>query len=156
MMNITIIKEIERYVSPKGQLKRQFICKCFCGNEFKSTLSNLKSGNTKSCGCLKPLINNKIQSIHQTWKDIKQRCYNPNNKDYKNYGDRGIKLYFEWINNYNLFQEWIINNIGDRPLGLTLDRINNNGDYEPENLKWSTASEQQKNKRKKLDNNLLF
>jgi hypothetical protein len=144
-MNIIILEEIERYISPKGQPKRQFICKCFCGKEFKTTLSNLNSGNTKSCGCIKK-INNKIKSIYQTWKDIKQRCYNPNNKDFKNYGYRGIKLYSEWINNYNLFQEWILSNIGDRPLGLTLDRINNNGNYEPNNLRWATSSQQQKNK----------
>jgi hypothetical protein len=149
-LEITIIKEIERYVSPKGQTKRQFICKCFCGKEFKSTLSNLKSGNTKSCGCIEKKYKrkyiNKIQILYQTWIDIKRRCYNPNNKDFKNYGNRGIKLYFEWIDNYILFQDWILNNIGNRPENKTLDRINNNGNYEPGNLRWATPEEQSKNK----------
>ena len=151
MLNsITVIKEIERYISPKGQPKRQFLCKCFCGNEFKCTLSNLKSNNTKSCGCKKQKIKNKIESIYQTWMDIKKRCYNSNNKDYKYYGYRGIKLYCDWIKDYNLFQEWIINNIGDRPAGLTLDRINNDGNYEPGNLRWADSKTQVHNSRRYL------
>jgi hypothetical protein len=147
-MEIIIIKEIEKYISPKGQPKRQFLCKCFCGKEFNVTLSNLKSNNTKSCGCIRQKKSNKIISLYKTWKDIKQRCYNSNNKDFKNYGQRGIKLYDLWVYDYNTFQNWILNNIGDRPLGLTLDRINNDGNYEPGNLKWSTKSEQNKNRRK--------
>ncbi len=78
------------------------------------------------------------------WRDIKKRCYNPNNKWYKNYGGRGIKMYEPWITSFVSFLQYV----GNRPdRGYSIDRIDNNGDYEPGNVKWSTKKEQDNNRR---------
>lgn len=78
------------------------------------------------------------------WRDIKKRCYNPNNRFYKNYGGRGIKMYKPWITRFVLFYQ----SVGKRPgKGYSIDRIDNNGDYEPGNVKWSTKIEQDNNRR---------
>lgn len=78
------------------------------------------------------------------WRDIKKRCYNPNNKWYKNYGGRGIKMYEPWVTSFTSFYEYI----GKRPAkGYSIDRIDNNGDYGPGNIKWSTKIEQDNNRR---------
>ena len=80
------------------------------------------------------------------WIGIKQRCLNKNNKSYKNYGGRGITICKDWENNYKSFQEWAIQN-GYKP-NLSIDRINNNGDYEPHNCRWTTRLEQNRNTRR--------
>lgn len=80
---------------------------------------------------------------YQTWSDMKSRCYNKNNTAYKNYGGRGISVCSRWINSYDNF----IADMGERPEGMTLDRINNSLGYSPENCKWSTVDEQLENRR---------
>ena len=84
-------------------------------------------------------------SIYARWKHIKARCYNSNGKQYKDYGGRGIRVCDEWLENFEPFYEWAINN-GYRE-DLTIDRIDVNGDYEPSNCRWVTAKAQQNNKR---------
>jgi hypothetical protein len=86
--------------------------------------------------------------LYTTWKGIKDRCLRQKNKAYKNYGGRGIKIYDLWVNDYVLFRDYILNNLGERPEGFSLDRINNDGNYEPNNLRWADASTQYKNQRK--------
>lgn len=81
--------------------------------------------------------------LYQTWQGIKARCLNPNNKHYQNYGGRGIKICSEWLTNFNQF----VIDMGERPIGYSIDRIDNNGDYTPNNCKWSTKKEQQRNRR---------
>ena len=83
--------------------------------------------------------------IYFIWQSMKDRCYNPNNKQYKNYGGRGIKVCDEWKNDFKIFLEWANKNNYDS--SLTIDRINVNGDYEPLNCRWTTLKEQQNNKR---------
>jgi hypothetical protein len=85
--------------------------------------------------------------LYGTYVGIKQRCLNPNNPNYRHYGGRGIALHAEWVNSYDSFRAWILANLGERPDGCSLDRIDNDGNYEPGNLRWATQSEQTKNRR---------
>ena len=81
--------------------------------------------------------------LYQVWQGMKARCLNPSNKHYANSGGRGIKICNDWINNFNQF----VQDMGERPKGYSIDRINNDGDYTPNNCKWSTKKEQQRNRR---------
>lgn len=137
--------------------KPYWLCRCECGKNKIIAYSSLKSGATKSCGCLKheTSINHysnlnkthgmKNTKIYQKWLGMKARCYNSKTKGYKNYGDRGITVCDEWKNDFLNFYNWAINN-GYKD-GLTLERIDVNGNYEPINCKWITNLEQQNNKR---------
>jgi hypothetical protein len=85
--------------------------------------------------------------IARLWQGIKQRCYNPNEPGYKWYGAEGIEMYKPWINDRQLFKKWILDNLGHRPEGHSIDRINVNGNYEPDNLRWADKKTQARNKR---------
>lgn len=126
-------------------------CVCDCGNHKNIMLSSLIKGMTQSCGCYrKEYVSNKNRThnksktrLYSIWCDMKRRCYNQTNKRYENYGGRGIKVCDEWRNNFQSFYEWAMaNGYSD---DLTIDRINVNGNYAPENCKWSTSIEQQNN-----------
>ena len=128
-------------------------CLCDCGQETNVLTTNLTSNRIKSCGCLKnqKLIerstkhNQRHTKLYEVWKTMKQRCYNPNNKGYKNWGGRGIVVCDEWKNNYQAFYEWSMNN-GYKE-GLSIDRINNDGNYAPSNCRWSDKITQCNNTR---------
>lgn len=128
-------------------------CICDCGNRVKATASSLISGNTKSCGCLhREQLLNRItkhghcgEKLYSVWQGIKRRCKNPNTKDYAIYGGRGIHICPEWDTSYSAFREWAFQN-GYRE-GLSIDRIDTNGNYEPSNCRWATILEQSHNKR---------
>lgn len=143
----------------------KWICKCDCGNKIIVIASNLTSGHTKSCGCLNSKLTikrNKIiaashhgsrERLYGVWHGMKARCNNPNNKRYSQYGGRGIKLCSEWNDDYSAFRTWALKNGYDpnAPKGkCTIDRINNDLGYSPENCRWITNDEQQKNKRNRL------
>lgn len=149
---LTIIEEVES----RGKIRiRFFKCKCDCGNHTIVSLRNLRRGITKSCGCynIESLKKNKTKHSHTinkimsseyiSWCSMKQRCYNPNRKNYKNYGGRGITICDEWLNSFENFYK----DMGKRPEGTTIDRINPNGNYEPSNCRWSTKKEQNMNRR---------
>lgn len=121
---------------------------CQCGNTKSYRVSNVKSGNTKSCGCL-----NKANPIYQTptyniWDSMIQRCYNPNHNSYSNYGGRGIIVCESWRNSFINF----VQDMGEKPKGLWLERIDNNSMYCKENCKWDTPSNQIYNQRIRSDN----
>lgn len=135
-----------------------WMCVCDCG-EYKSVnLQALTSGATRSCGCYNRMVAsalrqaNKLAEIHGlskhplygTWATMKQRCSNPRNKKYPLYGERGIKVCDRWMNSFPNFLE----DMGESPEGASLNRINNDGDYEPGNCEWSSISEQNKNRRR--------
>lgn len=128
-------------------------CICDCGNKTIVTATHLRNNKTKSCGCYRHdnfvIINTihglKNHPLYTVWKGIKQRCYNKNNNAYNHYGGRGIIMCDEWKNDFKAFYDWSIE-YGYKN-GLSVDRINNNGIYEPNNCRFVTMKEQQRNRR---------
>lgn len=154
--DLTVIKFLK---SENNQ--RIWECKCVCGNIINISAYKLVNNLKKSCGCLhsKVLIKRNTKhglcntQLYIVFKSIKGRCLNPKNKRYHYYGGRSIKLYNQWINNPEKFVEYINNNLGPRPsLKHSLDRINNNGHYEPGNLRWATQHTQVYNSRRFIKN----
>ena len=96
--------------------------------------------------------NSEYQRIYQRWYDIKRRCYNPSRSDFKGYGGRGIKVYEPWINDFDSFHKYIMSLPMAMLQGLTIDRIENDGNYEPGNLRWATIQTQNLNTRTRKDN----
>lgn len=129
-----------------------WICKCDCGNFGICKGADLKTGNTKSCGCLHKEMaskSNKKHGLYKTklyrvWHAMKDRCYNHNDKKYTNYGGRGITVCNQWKYNFADFYSWAISN-GYKE-GLSIDRINNNGNYEPSNCRFADVYTQANNK----------
>lgn len=129
----------------------RWLCKCECGNTCVVDGKNLRRGDTKSCGCLYGQNHEMSHSkIYRTWKDIKTRCFSPNCKNYHNYGGRGITMFPEWINDFQKFYDYVskLPHFGEE--GYTLDRINNDGNYEPDNLRWADSKTQRRNRRNNI------
>lgn len=134
--------------------KARWLCHCDCGENVVVLGSSLRSGNTKSCGCLQRQSGfnhghnspktGQISSTYHSWCSLKQRCLNPKATGYKDYGGRGIKVCGRWLSFENFLED-----MGERPVGKTLDREDNDGNYEPDNCIWSTAKEQANNRRNK-------
>jgi len=134
-----------------GKRKPLWLCQCDCGRRTVAQSGNL-GRSTNSCGCIKSeemrskltKHGNLNHPIYGSWQAMKQRCYNPKMKAYHNYGGRGITVCDRWLDSFENFLE----DMGERPAGMTLDRINNDGNYEPSNCKWSVRAEQSYNQRK--------
>lgn len=132
-------------------------CLCSCGKERVVNGENLRNGHTRSCGCL--LVENARKNkgvapkhghgrnggsaTYNAWHAMKQRCLTKTNKRYADYGGRGITVCPRWMESFENF----LTDLGERPKGASLDRINNNGNYEPSNCRWATRKEQQRNMR---------
>lgn len=129
-----------------GKNRRMAKCSCDCGETCAKNLYNVLYGTTTSCGCKKRGTRKHGLSEHtlyKVWVSMKDRCYNPSNASYHRYGKRGIKLCKEWRHNPEAFIEWSINNGWKK--GLTIERRNNDGDYDPNNCSFIPKSEQTKN-----------
>lgn len=129
-------------------------CKCDCGNNNVVVYGqSLTRGKTKSCGCMKGeyVSKNKTKHgkrytrIYSIWSGMKSRCFLETDLDFLNYGGRGITVCDEWKDNFELFYNWAINNGYEE--NLTIDRINVNSNYEPNNCRWITSAEQNRNRR---------
>lgn len=132
------------------QLSR-FSCRCECGKETIVTGKSLRSGNTRSCGCVRGESTRthgatsglKPTRTYRSWQDMKKRCYNPKHEKYSRYGGRGIIVCERWIDSFENF----LADMGERPLGMTIDRWpNKDGNYEPGNCRWSTQKTQTNNR----------
>ena len=133
-----------------------WLCKCDCGKEVVVTAGSLRSGHSKSCGCymrerskelvtLRNITHGKSYTrLYNIWSNMKARCCNPNNPDFKRwYGVRGITICDEWKNDFQAFYDWSMSHGYDD--SLSIDRIDNDGNYEPDNCRWTTSKEQAHN-----------
>lgn len=139
-------------ISFSHKLERDILwnCRCECGKETKVRSGNLKNGHTKSCGCLGlkaaqthgECANGNLTKEYRAFRHMIERCYKPKTKQYHNYGGRGIKVCDRWLNSYSDF----LNDVGRAPTQThSIDRKNNDGNYEPGNCRWATRQEQSNN-----------
>lgn len=144
----------------KETRKTYWICQCECGKISSHRSDGLLSGHIKSCGCYKSeqdairvAKNHKHKQsgtrLYNIWQGMKERCHNENSPNYKNWGERGISVCDEWKNNFETFYKWALENGYSEK--LSIDRIDNNKGYNPQNCKWSTVKEQCRNRRSNID-----
>lgn len=156
---LTVLKLV--YTRRVSKTLYYYLCKCDCGKEHIVLKSSLLNGLTRSCGC----YNNEVRAekfrqrakhhmtdtrLYKMWEKMKGRCYCKSNPSYKNYGERGILMCDEWKNDFKAFYDWSVNNGYDKNAQYgrcTLDRINVNGNYEPNNCRWVDEKIQQRNRR---------
>lgn len=135
---LTVVSKVENYISKSNLHCTAWRCKCDCGNEVIKLGRVLKRGWALSCGCSKSQDYPSHEKLYNVWISIKQRCNNPNDSSYSNYGGRGIKVCDKWINSYVAFREWAYKNGYNQSNSFynsTIDRINVDGNYCPDNCR---------------------
>lgn len=149
-----------RYIAimemPRQNNSRRFHCRCDCGTEKTLYLKSLTDGNRNSCGCLRSEVNRIVHTKHgqardtgvgpeySSWISLKNRCLNPNSPSYPDYGRRGITVCLRWLDSFENFRS----DMGPRPSKKhSIGRIDNNGNYEPDNCRWETQTQQSRNTR---------
>lgn len=156
---LVVVSRAEDMVLSSGRKITMWNCICDCGNTCSIATTSLGSGLTKSCGCINtekrksrdtkrrkyPDYDTRKRSLYKRWVNIRKRCYSKSNHNYPNYGGRGIKMCDTWRNDYLSFEKWSLEHGFEK--SLTIDRIDVNGDYCPENCRWVGNHTQQRNKR---------
>lgn len=148
------ISELPPVKSPGGSIIRWVLIKCPCGKTFKNRLGALKKRRCKDCGCgivsgiKRHGLTYTQEKVRNVWKNAKARCYSPTHPRYSLYGARGITMYPEWVHDLEAFYNYVTQLPHYGEPGRSLDRRDNNGNYEPGNLRWATQKEQVHNSRK--------
>lgn len=133
----------------------KWLCQCDCGNTASVLTAALRSGNTQSCGCLRRELEGPRATTHgmsksriyRVWRHMVDRCINPTDGGYKHYGARGIAVFCEWKNSFESFHAYVAHLPNYDTPGYSLDRIDNDGNYEPGNVQWSSHKNQTRNRR---------
>lgn len=150
---LLVQRRVEDYIQLNGRKRAQWQCVCACGNTVVVEASNLASNHTRSCGCLVEDICSEIgfdNGTHRrsdtqewrSWRGARDRCNNPNTKQYINYGARGISMCARWESFENFLAD-----MGNCPANCSLDRVDVNGNYSPDNCRWASATDQMRNRR---------
>lgn len=148
--NLTALYYIDNHISKSGIIRRKVMCRCICGNVKDCIVADLIRGNPLSCGCSSIGRKSKYKfgdaSIYKKWYDMRERCYNPKNPSYKNYGAIGVTVCDEWKNSYEPFAIWALNSGYSPELQLDKD-INGDGKlYSPETCSWVTQLKNMSNR----------